>query len=196
MSISSERVKQWRLKTKDKMVQSMGGKCQCCGYNKTNKALAFHHINPNEKDLGFGDIRANPKSWAKIVEELKKCILVCHNCHSEIHDGIRDLPKKYAIFDEEFSNFEKIIEYDQCPVCKSNKPIKQKFCSVKCSQTNRRKVDWESIDLLDLLSKHSISELEKMLGISNAAIYKRRDKIQSMNKTQHTIGSLVDNTAH
>ena len=40
-----------------------------------------------------------------------------------------------------------------------------------------KKVDWDSIDLLKLLKEHSIGELEKMLGVSNAAIYKRRDKI-------------------
>lgn len=179
MSISSERVKLWRKTTKDRMVESMGGMCQCCGYNKTPKALAFHHIDPNEKDMGFGDTRANPKSWIKIIEELKKCILVCHNCHSEIHDGIRQLPKKYAKFNEAYSDYKKIIEYDNCPICKSDKPVKQKFCSHKCAQTNKRKVNWDEIDLIDLLSKYSISELEKMLSISNAAIYKRRDKILS-----------------
>lgn len=179
MSVSSERVKKWRSSTKDRMVEAMGGKCQCCGYSKTNKALAFHHVDPTKKDMGFGDTRANPKSWNKIVEELRKCILVCHNCHSEIHDGIRDLPKKYTKFNEDFSDYRKIIDYDNCPVCGTEKPVKQKFCSHKCAQTNKRKVDWDNIDLLDLMSKHTISDLEKMLGISNAAIYKRRDKILS-----------------
>ena len=55
--------------------------------------------------------------------------------------------------------------------------MKQKFCSHKCAQTNSRKVDWDSIDLLDLMSKHTIGDLEDMLGVSNAAIYKRRNKI-------------------
>ena len=180
MSTPSERVKKWRAITKDRMVESMGGKCQCCGYNKTNRALAFHHINPNEKDLGFADTRANPKSWKKIVEELRKCILVCHNCHSEIHDGVRDLPSQYFRFNEEFADYRKTADYDHCPVCQTLKPELQKFCSAKCAQTNKRKVDWDNIDLLDLMSKHKISDLERMLGISNAAIYKRRNKILSI----------------
>ena len=173
---SSDAVKRWRLNTKDRMVQAMGGKCQCCGYNKTHKALAFHHIDPTQKDMGFGDTRANPKSWQKIITELRKCILVCHNCHSEIHDGIRDLPENYAKFNEDFINY-RVIAEDSCPACNGLKPVKQKFCSHKCAQTNSRKVDWDSIDLLDLMSKHSISTLEDMLGVSNAAIYKRRNKI-------------------
>ncbi len=179
MSSASERVKKWRNSVKDRMVEAMGGKCQCCGYDRTNRALAFHHIDPEQKDIGFGDTRANPKSWSKIAAELKKCILVCHNCHSEIHDGLRILPEKFSKFDENFSDYKLIGKFDKCPACDNLKHIKNKFCSKKCAQTNRRKVDWDSINLLDLMEKHSISELEKMLNISNAAIYKRRDKILS-----------------
>lgn len=178
MSVSSERVKKWRLTTKEKMVEAMGGSCQCCGYNACVKALAFHHIDPTQKDVSFGSARANPKSWPKLVDELRKCILVCHNCHSEIHAGVRQLPKKYAEFNNDFIKIGKIIEYDDCPACGIKKDAKQKYCSAKCAQTNRRKVDWDSIDLLQLLQKHSISDLERMLNVSNAAIYKRRDKIK------------------
>ena len=179
MSYSTERVKAWRHRTKQKMVDAMGGKCQCCGYNTCKEALAFHHIDPAHKDMGFGDVRANPKSWNKVVDELKKCILVCHNCHSEIHAGVRAMPDKFATFDKSYADWRKIDEYDHCPVCNRQKPAKQKYCGHKCAQTNRRKVDWDSIDLLDLLKKHSISELEQMLGVSNAAIYKRRNKLLS-----------------
>lgn len=177
MSNSAAAVKQWRKNTKTKMVDAMGGSCQCCGYNACTEALAFHHIDPAVKDMSFGDTRANPKKWETVVNELKKCVLVCHNCHSEIHAGVRELPKTYAIFNEEYADWRKIEEYDSCPVCSKEKPVKQKFCSHTCAQTNSRKVDWDSIDLLDLLKKHKISELEEMLGVSNAAIYKRRNKI-------------------
>jgi hypothetical protein len=177
MSNSAEAVKKWRKNTKTKMVEAMGSVCQCCGYSTCTAALAFHHIDPTLKDIGFGDIRANPKKWKEIVNELRKCVLVCHNCHSEIHAGVRQLPNTYAEFNEEYASWQKVEEYDNCPVCKAEKPVKNKFCSHRCSQTNRRKVDWDSIDLLDLLKKHKISELEEMLGVSNAAIYKRRNKI-------------------
>jgi len=177
MSYRSESVKRWRENTKDKMVEAMGSKCQCCGYNKHTAALAFHHIDPSQKDIGFGGARANPKAWPKIVNELRKCILVCHNCHSEIHAGVRELPETYEVFNEAFADFKKVSEYDACPICNDKKPIAQKFCSHICAQKNSRKVDWDSIDLLDLLDKHGIGELENILGVSNAAIYKRRNKL-------------------
>lgn len=69
MSHSSEAVKRWRKNTKIKMVESMGGSCQCCGYNSCNDALAFHHIDPSKKDISFSQIRANPTNWKNIVEE-------------------------------------------------------------------------------------------------------------------------------
>lgn len=177
MSNSSKAVKKWREVTKTRMVAAMGGKCQCCGYNSCTSALAFHHLDPTNKDLGLGAIRGNPKSWNSIVVELRKCILVCHNCHSEIHAGIRTLPQTFEAFNEEFVEYKDVDKQDNCPVCNNLKPAAYKFCSQKCSASNRRKVDWDNIDLLKMLKEHTISELETMLNISNAAIYKRRDKL-------------------
>lgn len=65
-----------------------GGSCQKCGYDKCNGALEFHHLDPSEKDFGIsakGDI----KSWERIRVELDKCILICANCHRELHEELR-----------------------------------------------------------------------------------------------------------
>ena len=70
---------------KDKIVDKLGGKCQLCGYNKLNRNLAFHHL--SDKEFGL-DARAFKFSWDRLIPELLKCILVCHNCHGEIHGGI------------------------------------------------------------------------------------------------------------
>lgn len=82
---------------------AMGGKCQCCGYSRCNSSLDFHHIDPTQKELSFGKVSANPRAWAVIVKELRKCILVCRNCHGEIHAGVRQLPETYAKFDETYA---------------------------------------------------------------------------------------------
>lgn len=75
-------------KTKLKAVEYKGGKCQICGYNKCVRSLQFHHLDPNEKDFG---ISGGTKSFEKLKPELDKCILVCANCHCEIHDGLINL---------------------------------------------------------------------------------------------------------
>ena len=73
---------------KKKAVEFMGGKCVECGYNKCLAALQFHHVIPTEKDYHFSDTLTS-KSWKEVQEELKKCQLVCSNCHAEIHDKQR-----------------------------------------------------------------------------------------------------------
>ena len=70
-------IKQWALEYK-------GSKCEKCGYNKCSEALEFHHKNPEEKDFNLSD-RNLILDWQEIKKELDKCILVCANCHREIH---------------------------------------------------------------------------------------------------------------
>jgi len=79
------KVVRWRQRAKQKLVEYKGGKCQVCGYNKYIGNLAFHHKNPAEKDFTI-----TGKSWAlnKLLKEVDKCELLCHNCHGEIHAGL------------------------------------------------------------------------------------------------------------
>jgi hypothetical protein len=159
------------------MVDAMGGKCQCCGYDKCLDALAFHHIDPKAKDLSFGGIRANPTNWSNVVAELKKSVLVCHNCHSEIHAGVREIPENRTLFNETYADYRKIGKFDSCSQCGKQKPVQNKYCSLSCAGKANYKVDWDNIDLLELMKHHTISELEKMLKVSDNAIYKRKRKI-------------------
>jgi len=55
--------------------------CAICGYNKNAAALDFHHLDPNEKELKIG----NPHAVERLLKEIEKCIVLCANCHREIH---------------------------------------------------------------------------------------------------------------
>jgi len=85
-----QNVLQRKRNFKQKLVDYKGGKCVKCGYSKSNAALQFHHLDPAEKDFNFGQFRHTSfeKNKDKILAELDKCILVCANCHSEIHSGV------------------------------------------------------------------------------------------------------------
>lgn len=72
-----------RRKNKIKLVEYKGGKCEICGYDKCIDALEFHHLNPKEKSFGLSC--GESKSLEKLKKEADKCILVCSNCHREIH---------------------------------------------------------------------------------------------------------------
>ena len=75
-----------RRAIKAALVDYKGGKCERCGYNKCMRALEFHHLNPNEKDFGISF------NLSRTIEDLRaevdKCILVCSNCHAEIHQEL------------------------------------------------------------------------------------------------------------
>lgn len=103
---NADKVKDWRSRTKERIVKSMGGKCVCCGYNKCTASLTLHHLNPSEKEFEFGGIRRNPKSWKKIVNELRKCVLVCANCYAEIEHGNLNIPDNAIRFDESYVKYE------------------------------------------------------------------------------------------
>lgn len=80
----SEAVQRRRLKLKKMALEYKGGCCSICGYNKCDAALEFHHIDPSQKDFGISE-NGHTKSFDKIKVELDKCILVCSNCHQELH---------------------------------------------------------------------------------------------------------------
>lgn len=66
-----------------------GGKCSRCGYNKCFDALEFHHLDPSVKEFSLGERRG--LRIDDLRKELDKCILVCRNCHTELHSEMKIL---------------------------------------------------------------------------------------------------------
>ena len=79
-------VKSQRQKIKEKAVAYKGGKCVKCGYDKCLRSLDFHHTDPSQKDFGIGTFTV--MRWERVRQELDKCILICSNCHGELHDEL------------------------------------------------------------------------------------------------------------
>jgi hypothetical protein len=86
----NELMKTHRENIKLKLIELKGNKCILCGYFRCIKALEFHHTNPKEKDYGIS-MKVGNLGLEKIKIELKKCILVCSNCHKEIHNNMINL---------------------------------------------------------------------------------------------------------
>lgn len=84
---NSESATKAKQNRKKKCVEYKGGKCERCGYSKCVNALEFHHKNPNEKDFNISTFGYR-MSFEELKSELDKCILLCANCHREVHaDG-------------------------------------------------------------------------------------------------------------
>ncbi len=73
---------------KQMFIDRLGGKCCKCGYNKNKAALHFHHVDPSTKLFGLDLRKLSNCTLEKLEAELLKCILVCANCHREIHEEI------------------------------------------------------------------------------------------------------------
>jgi hypothetical protein len=77
------RVKSHRQKIKQKAIKYKGGKCEKWGYDKCEWALDFHHLDKNQKEFSLAQYLV--VAWERVQRELDKCILICSNCHRELH---------------------------------------------------------------------------------------------------------------
>jgi 5-methylcytosine-specific restriction endonuclease McrA len=79
-----------RKAIKLKALKYKGKKCIFCQYDRYEGALEFHHKNSITKEFGIGQ-KGYTRAWDKVKKELDKCILVCSNCHKEVHAGLRSI---------------------------------------------------------------------------------------------------------
>jgi hypothetical protein len=80
LGLKYQRIHRTSLKTR--CLELKGGKCERCGYNKSHRALHFHHRDPSLKLYSIAEM-IRSSSWEAIKEELEKCDLLCANCHYE-----------------------------------------------------------------------------------------------------------------
>lgn len=169
----------YRDRRKQRIVDVMGGQCALCGYNRCNEALELHHLNPKEKDF---DIAANPcVSWDKTSAEIKKCILLCANCHREVHNGII-IQELHSSFNQDICdritaevNATKYGNCEQNRCCHCGKEIVygSKMCPECYARSIRRVKNRPSKnDLAKLISQHGFLGVGKLFGVTDNAIRK------------------------
>lgn len=130
MSNDSRGVVRAQKRKKAFAVERFGGKCTVCGYSKCLAALEFHHVDNKEEAPSYVIYRW---SWKRAKKELKKCILVCANCHREIHHEESDISFRVVI---------KPWLKTQCKCCLlefDTKNESQKYCCQRCRETGSRK---------------------------------------------------------
>ena len=147
MSKGADSVTRWRRNTKTRMIAAMGGKCVICGYSRCPRALVSHHLDAKDKDFSISS-KGN-QSWEHIAEELRKCVLLCANCHAEVHTGITEIPEAVARFDEKYSDYRTYqAGVDQCPVCLAPKSKDRRYCSRACVAAVAGRINWEQYDAI------------------------------------------------
>lgn len=108
-----------RTKLKKEAIEYLGGKCSFCGYNKCIASLDFHHTDPKEKGFPLNKMYRHSKE--EIIKELDKCILLCANCHRELH------AQDYSIF----QNYRNYVKTKEDIITEHKEKIKQKEKDIK-----------------------------------------------------------------
>ncbi len=80
-----------RRKVKEILVGEAGGRCCICGYSRSMRALHFHHLDPGDKRHEI-NAKGVAVALSKLRVEVRKCVLLCSNCHAEVEDGIASIP--------------------------------------------------------------------------------------------------------
>lgn len=170
-----------RKKLKKDLVEYKGGKCEKCGYNKCVAAMDFHHKDPKEKNFGLSS-NGNTQSWKKLTREADKCLLLCSNCHRELHEELNgykdtrtDIRKQtYKTIKKESAPSRKKHpkQYNKCKTC-NIETYNKYYCSDKCSKLAKRKVDRPNKDqLIDILKNNNWTKTAKLFGVTDNAVRK------------------------
>ena len=174
--MSYQQVKNHRRKRKKDIIYIMGDKCCICGYNKCQSALELHHLKPEEEDFTIG--QTLNKDLEIILKELQKCILVCANCHREIHSGLIESLNNTSFIqsraNEILTQKNKLITHQvfYCKNCGNICSKKDSFC-LKCSNLLKRQIKKPSREVLkDLIRNKSFSMIGRIYNVSDNAIRK------------------------
>lgn len=73
------------ISRRNAFIKKLGNCCSKCGYKKNTAALSFHHTDGDEKDFKLTLRECSNNSLETLLKELDKCILLCANCHMELH---------------------------------------------------------------------------------------------------------------
>lgn len=191
MTKGYEQLSKWRERTIFAINHIMGTKCVICGYDNTYYSLHYHHIDPSTKKFNLSEVRSYSYAWSKIENELRKCTVVCANCHGEIHAGIIDAPTASSFNEEKAKEL-----YKPCKQCgKLMSHIFHNFCSKTCSgkyihtqmdikqRQKQAKSIWAVVDVVALLNKHSGNfwQAGEEIGLSDNGVRNRFKKITGCN---------------
>lgn len=154
-------------------VELKGGKCEICGYNKNLSALEFHHINSDEKSFNLdGRMLAN-SNIEKLEEELDKCMLICSNCHKELHNENHNM----EIIKKLIENNDIIREPKEVKYCKDCGKIllsenSSGYCNVCLPKYTRKTIRPSMEELKELLKNNSLNKIGKIYGVTHGSVKK------------------------
>lgn len=173
-----------RRAIKEQGVKILGGKCCKCGECRSH-VLAFHHLNPIEKDDAPSRMIANSQV-ENFFNEIKKCILLCQNCHTDFHFleshnniSIQDyLGNNYNNAIQWTINYEDNIDREyikkeyKCAICGKEISKGATLC-IECNKKSQRICERPAREeLKNLIRIMPFTQIGKLYNVSDKAITK------------------------
>ena len=139
------------LTRKLELIEEKGGKCEICGYDKNIAALDFHHLNPEAKLFQLDSRHLSNTTIVKLREEADKCILVCANCHREIHNKHLDKSNIPTLLNEMVSKHISLEHKNKTSICKhcgKEFPYSKNkiYCSDECREADKGYPTYDEIN--------------------------------------------------
>lgn len=152
------------------LIGVMGGCCSTCGYNKNLAALCFHHT--TNKEFRLDSRRLSNGRLSDILVEATSCVLLCANCHAEIHHphltSVDMLPPLLSEIERT-----PLTEKPRCVDCGC--VISSR--AVRCNGCQHKKLEWiewpSTAALQQMLADSSFVAVGKKLGVSDNAVRHR-----------------------
>lgn len=107
---------QWAKKLKG--VQLLGGNCTACGESHI-AVLDFHHVLQKSFSIHFRE----GLRWSELLPEIKKCKLLCANCHRELHGKLTPKDTRSTKNKDVFLLYKNTVKCEVCGYHKCNSAL-------------------------------------------------------------------------
>lgn len=161
-----------RLKYKTMMVKAFGGRCWSCSNEFEYFNFDFHHLDDDKKEFSLSSAMVKCLQLSKLIEEAKKCAMLCAICHRKLHQynnvQIHNIDIDFSVFSKP-----EVSDASYCKTCGIKITKGSSFCASHISAARRKVVDRPSKEhLLQLLSQNSCVKVGKLYGVSDKCIKK------------------------
>lgn len=167
------------------ILEKTGGACTVCGYRKNLAALVFHHTDPATKCFQLTNQALAYRAWDSIQNELAKCVLLCQNCHHELHHPQGEWE---SVSDEgvDFTRPKRRVTF----CCDCGCEVISSYTAFRCPPCNnkiREKAEWPELsDLIEEVATTSLTAVARRLGVTRQAVSARIKRHSSKRKTRTT----------
>lgn len=171
---------------KNKLLNHIGHhECVRCGYSLNAAALNFHHIDNKDFQISSNQFNATREIPSEIIKELKKCELICTNCHTIEHSDVDFFNEHEMEIREKIQNYRETTSHDKSLVCSLFKDGLNVDEIVDNTNLPRNIVTSE-------LSKHGLIDFGKIIDVDeirklHSEGYNSFDISKKMNKAQSSI---------